>query len=58
MTPAEKPNEAPKTRREAIMTRLGKKTTAAPKPVEAPAPKTKQMATITFFSTILVVVVV
>ena len=44
MTPAEKPRDAASTRRFASFTRDGKNTTAAPIPVEAPAPRTKSKA--------------
>jgi hypothetical protein len=44
MTPAEKPRDAASTRRLVIFTTDGKNTTAAPKPVEAEAPKTNAKA--------------
>ena len=44
MTPAEKASEPASTRLEAILTSEGKKTTAAPSAVEAPAPNTRAKA--------------
>lgn len=48
MTPAEKPRDPARTRRDASFTMDGKKTTAAPSPVEAPAAITSPMATPAF----------
>ena len=48
MTPAEIPKALANTLREASLTRAGKKTTAAPKAVERPAPMTNAKATPTF----------
>lgn len=48
MTPAEKPRDAARTLRFANFTSDGKNTTAAPIPVEAPAPRTKSNAGTTF----------
>ena len=44
MTPAEKPSEPARTLRDASFTTFGKNTTAAPRPVEAPAPATRANA--------------
>lgn len=48
MTPAENPRDAARTLRLASLTSDGMNTTAAPIPVESPAPRTKSSAGTTF----------